>query len=246
MRRVVVAVAVAFWAAAAQTGIVNDFNDILFWAGSGTNQAAFVLDFGTAAPQAAPAAVAWGYRWNGTASLADMMFALAGTLDITGTTAPPVAVGSDPRLGIQAEWNAGWGDYFMHAISFDQVGLPAGWSQEVRSLVNDYENNLGVGQYVAAASGGPWPAGGLLGLSSFGPVGTPLVAGGWYGYVVAELGVDQDGWAVLPETYVFSQPTAAVPEPAAIALAAAGIALAGLGLRRRHARATLGRAAPRP
>ena len=38
MRRACVALAVMSWAAAAPAGIVDDFGDILFWAGSGTNQ----------------------------------------------------------------------------------------------------------------------------------------------------------------------------------------------------------------
>ncbi|MBP5495583.1 MAG: T9SS type A sorting domain-containing protein [Bacteroidales bacterium] len=42
------------------------FSDILFWVGEGTNEAVMVVNW-------ADTALAWGYRWNGDASVADMM-----------------------------------------------------------------------------------------------------------------------------------------------------------------------------
>ena len=240
MQRTFMAVAVAVFAAAAEAGIVDDFGDILFWSGSGTNQAGFVLDFGTTAPQGAPPAVAWGYRWNGTANLADMIFSLAGT--ISGSGAPAPVAGSDPRLGIDVTLYPNWygqnlREYTVDALAYNQVGLPAGWSQEVRSLLNDWENDRGIAQYGASGAGGLWPAGGMLNTAGLGPVGTTLADGGWYGYVVAQYDPEND--YRYPDPLAFAQPTAAVPEPASRALAAIGLAMLGMRLRRSRYRGTL-------
>lgn len=47
-----------------------DFSDILFWVGTGTNEAVMAVNW-------ADTALAWGYRWNGTATVADMMAHIA-------------------------------------------------------------------------------------------------------------------------------------------------------------------------
>ena len=46
------------------------FSDILYWVGEGTNEAVMAVNW-------ADTALAWGYRWNGTATVADMMAAIA-------------------------------------------------------------------------------------------------------------------------------------------------------------------------
>ena len=46
------------------------FSDILFWVGEGTNEAVMAVNW-------ADTALAWGYRWNGTATVADMMADIA-------------------------------------------------------------------------------------------------------------------------------------------------------------------------
>ena len=45
-------------------------NDILFWVGTGSNEAVMAVNW-------ADTALAWGYRWNGTATVADMMAHIA-------------------------------------------------------------------------------------------------------------------------------------------------------------------------
>lgn len=45
-------------------------SDILFWVGEGTNEAVMAVNW-------ADTALAWGYRWNGTATVADMMAHIA-------------------------------------------------------------------------------------------------------------------------------------------------------------------------
>jgi hypothetical protein len=57
------------------------FDDIRFWAGTGANRAAVAIDWHE--NQAEPPALAWGYRWDGTAYGNDMLMAV---------------VAADPRL----------------------------------------------------------------------------------------------------------------------------------------------------
>jgi len=47
-----------------------DFADILFWVGEGTNEAVLAVNW-------ADTALAWGYRWNGDATVSDMMAHIA-------------------------------------------------------------------------------------------------------------------------------------------------------------------------
>ena len=47
-----------------------DFSEILFWVGTGSNEAVMAVNW-------ADTALAWGYRWNGTATVADMMTDIA-------------------------------------------------------------------------------------------------------------------------------------------------------------------------
>jgi hypothetical protein len=49
------------------------FNDITFWAGTGNNRAALVVDW---QDQKAPPALAWGFRFDGTATGEDMLRAI--------------------------------------------------------------------------------------------------------------------------------------------------------------------------
>ena len=52
-------------------GPVTTFDDITFWVGSGGNRAAMVIDWDDAS--AADESLAWGYRWDGTATGEDML-----------------------------------------------------------------------------------------------------------------------------------------------------------------------------
>lgn len=218
---------------------VNNFGDILFWAGSGSNASALVLQFGG---EATPTSVAWGYRWNdpvepeAAVTAADMVFSLTG--QISGQGLPSPAAGSDSRLAIDAAFFEGLG-YFVRSISYDQRGLPSPWSQSVRSMANDFDNDIGIAFYAAvsvpANSMGPWPDAGLLSIAGQGMEATPLASGGWYGFVIQEYNPADFSF---PETFGFSQPVAAVPEPSSMVLLACAGVVVGVGAwRRRHVRA---------
>ena len=79
------------------------FSDIVNWTGSGSNEAAMLIDWndGTAHP-----ALVWGYRWNGTATGEQMMQAI---------------MASDPDLSVQIINDPEFGDY-VNGIGFDGAG----------------------------------------------------------------------------------------------------------------------------
>ena len=221
-----IAIALAGSARADLVG-VQDFSDLVLWAGSGTNSAAFVLQFsGTESPTA----VAWGYRWSGSSTMQSMMDALAGTTTVANGQSPPP--GLDDRLAIAMTYWAAYGGVFLDSISYDQAGLPPSWSPAMREIADNYFNDGTYPVlYTRADAGGAWLGGGESQAMSFtysevGASDILLTPGGWYGWVQAN----------GAGTFAFAQPVAAVPEPAGIALAASGgiaVALAWRRCRRR-------------
>lgn len=220
--RFVFVMAMLTLAVRAEAAPVSQFGDIQAWAGSGTNASALVLQF---SGSASPTAIAWGYRWSGTsATMQDMVYALVGTTTVTGGTAP--AAGLDGRLTLEVQqYSFG---AFVNRISYDQVGLPPGaWSQVLRTI-EPYDEVTGLfpAQYQLDAAAGAW-TGASFALSNFGMADTPLVAGGWYGFVSG----------TGDATFAFTQPVSAVPEPATWALLAGAAVAIGCRLgARRHAR----------
>jgi hypothetical protein len=78
------------------------FSDILFWVGEGTNEAVMAVNW-------ADTALAWGYRWDGTATVADMMnhiaaadprFSFTGTGMVSDINYIDTAAGMTTPLGI--------------------------------------------------------------------------------------------------------------------------------------------------
>mgnify|MGYP006271906293 CR=1 FL=1 len=205
---------------------VASFDDILFWTGSGTNEAALVLQFptATAGGTAAPAAIAWGYRWNGSATMADMVLALSGSITIAGDPGP--VAGADPRLAIDV---ADYGvppatDYFLDSITYSQAGLPAGWSQGTREMPGWDGTNWNV--LYTLAGNGSW-TGDPFAVSNVGMSSIVMGDGDWYGFVHA------DG----PAEFTFAQPVSAVPEPATWTMLAGAAGAAIVAARRRARRA---------
>lgn len=78
------------------------FSDILFWVGTGSNEAVMAVNW-------ADTALAWGYRWDGTATVADMMahiaaadprFSYSGTGMVSDINYIDTAAGMTTPLGI--------------------------------------------------------------------------------------------------------------------------------------------------
>jgi hypothetical protein len=83
--------------------------DITYWVGSGTNRAALAIDWQQGSTQ--PASLVWGYRWNGTATGAQMLSAIVADdprlfAKLGGTAASPVAAYG---LGYDANYNGQFG-----------------------------------------------------------------------------------------------------------------------------------------
>jgi len=203
---------------------VNAFSDLVLWAGSGTNSAAFILQF--SGTTETPKSIAWGYRWSDTATMQAMTDAIAGTTALVN--GDPVPPGLDPRLSIAGtQYSFG---LFLDSIAYDQVGLPAIWSQVTQQIVNNWANDGTYPTlYTRADAGGAWMGeeesqAMTFTFSQVGASAIVLTDGGWYGFVQ---GTGSDSFA-------FSQPVAAVPEPGTWALAAvAAAAVAAARIRRR-------------
>ena len=61
-------------AGTAQAGFVTSLDDVDVWVGTGSNRAAFVVDWKTSS---GTSSFIWGYRWDGAATGEDMLRALA-------------------------------------------------------------------------------------------------------------------------------------------------------------------------
>ena len=95
-----------------------NFNDILFWVGEGTNEAVMAVNW-------ADTALAWGYRWNGTATVEDMMnhiaaadprFSFTGTGVVSDINYIDTAAGMTTPLGITpGNWWSSTNNGFMDA-----------------------------------------------------------------------------------------------------------------------------------
>lgn len=231
---IVLLVGLATVPARAELATVNDFSDILFWTGSGTNESALVLQFGAGET---PTSIAWGYRWDDpNTTAANMVFALAGQID--GSDVPQPVAGADARLAIDADYFSAWNAYFIGSFSYDQVGLPSPWSQAKRSMINDFDNDLGIAFYTFVANppnaSGAWPTAPGFSISAVGIADALLADGGWYGFLIQEY----DANFAFPATVTLTQPVAAVPEPSSIAIVGCGGAVFGaMAWRRRRQRA---------
>ena len=174
----------------AQT-LVDSLDNIQFWVGTGQNRAALVLQWNDGLN---PVSVAWGYRWDGTATGIDMLRAIAGHTSIEDPAGDPVGSGSgaDERLALglvqysfglsilsidyspsgnpvrtQSDWFSGYWQYLIRGGSFEYYD----WETGGTALYNV----AGSVSYDAAA----WTSA---------PVGggeRPLIDGAWDAYSFA-------------------------------------------------------------
>ena len=101
-----------------------EFDDIQFWVGSGPNQAALVIDWNDGI---SPQSLAWGLRWGGTATGADMLSAI---------DAADSRLAVDGSVGQYGLFVNGMSYYLGAGSTHDQT-TPADWSQSWSYWVGD-------------------------------------------------------------------------------------------------------------
>ena len=181
---------------------VNSFENVQYWTGSGPNRSVLVMQFG--APDA-PTSVAWGYLWSGSATAASMVFALAG--NITGSGMPTPLAGSDARLSVDGAYFASFDGYFLNSLTYNQVGLPAPWTQSARLIEDNWAIDGTYPSLYSLAGTGTW-TGSPFSAASVGISGLSLTDGGWVAFA------QTDG----ADPYTFAKPVSAVPEPSVVLL----------------------------
>ena len=115
-----------------------DFDNILYWVGTGTNEAALAVNW-------ADTALAWGYRWDGTKTVTDMMNDIAA---------------ADPRFSYTI--NSGYLDDIIFIESEGDTlrkGLYSWWESKNNGL-----SDMGMGQTLANGDLEKWaePAAGVI------------------------------------------------------------------------------------
>ncbi len=200
-------------AAAGFTGMT--FEDINFWVGQGANRAALVVDWNDGPAELVKV---WGFRWDGSATGADMVRAVcaadAGFYAMGGTGPYGFAIGG---LGYDKNGNSFFDiTKIASASSFDGSGYMAvagyafdGWSaaESDDGWAGGWEADGFWGYFYNEA--GVWISS-MIGASS-----RLLADGDWDGW---SWGAAQNGW-------YGGAPSAdgAVPEPTVLALLAAGL-----------------------
>lgn len=222
-------------------------DDIQLWAGQGSNRAAFVVQWHNAGPSVA---LAWGYRWDGTATAEDMILALAGSGGVRdgtggqGNDGPIIRPinGADPRLFAQlTEWDFGppgtpillrtvFGiGYDADGDGFTYVDGP-GETGQAADPDDLYYEGWSSGYYwgIGVSDGGTW-ASSNVGLTE------PLADGTWIGNTM----IREGNWDPEPEDFplydelIPAGAHALIPEPATLVLVGLGVVALGARVRRR-------------
>ncbi len=165
------------------------FDDIQFWVGTGTNRSALVVDWFE--DSAEPAALAWGYRWDGTATGRDMLLAVVEAdqrlfAKLGNTPANPVRVYG---FGYDADNDGEFGacsDY--DCTTFDESGLAYSGEIYVAATATDagdlyregWAYGTGFWHYGNSATPGTNPFdGGAWADTQIGMASRTLVDGDW-------------------------------------------------------------------
>ena len=158
------------------------FDDIPFWAGEGTNATIVVVDWGR---DDASAVLAWGYRWNGSATAADAILAIAD---------------EDPRLDVAHTTS----DYGLYLTGFAYRAPEGETFEAVAEDYYDASSSWGTYWSISSAS-----AGGDMAPASVGASSLALEPGGrlglkwtWYSFDSATYAYDGGDTSVAEDAAV--------------------------------------------
>lgn len=203
--------------------VITGLSDITSWYGTGSNEAAFVVQWNDGN---SPVSLAWGFRWDdaATVTVAQMMQAIAGQITI-GTTTTPNASGDSRLSWTGTDYGPGSG-VFIDSISYNQNGLP-GYDQVVRNQSGYNPDTEEFWGFYIGTAGSSFSS--TFTASDYGISTVTLTNQGWYGFSYAQYPAN------VPATTEIAAPTAAVPEPSTLLLALGGAVIL-IAIRRRHAR----------
>jgi hypothetical protein len=199
---------------------VIDFNDIVTWSGSGANEAALVIDWNDG-----QSPLAWGYRWDGTATGEDLFRVVAATdnslfarIQVFGFGALVNGIGYDRDndgfgvSGISGAKSFGAGGIFEGAETDfgTKTDSDDSYSEANNSTFEYWEYFNGAGN---PYDGGSWAS------ATSGFSGRSLANGDWDGwYYPGTFGGDP---SAIPGN-ALAAGAAAVPEPSSVLLMAFG------------------------
>ena len=171
--------------------LVGSLDNIEYWVGAGANRAALVVQWNDGLT---PVSVAWGYRWDGTATGLDMLRAIAGSTRVEDPAGEPAGggMGADDRLNLglvkydfglsvlsleylpsagatrtQSDWYSGYWQYLIRGGNFEYYD----WATEGMALYDEAGSN--------SYESGAWTS------SPIGAGDRPLIDGAWDAYAFA-------------------------------------------------------------
>jgi len=189
---------------ASRADLVGSFDDIQYWVGDGTTYRAALVIDWN--DEKTPESIVWGFRWDGEATGRDMLQAV--------TTA-------DPHFGDVELKDWGWG-WSVEGLGYDLDGDGFGALDPDDHYQPGWDGSRYWAYFTYDGSASPWAPGEAWTYSEVGMTDRTLSNGSW------------DGWRYTADENGPVQGVAAVPEPAAVALAYIGACLAVWMVRRRQ------------